>query len=466
MEKERVYKLRSRKTDNQLSPEQYRTYLDDFLIYFSVSSMILLLTSGYVLQDIMHYPLLESVKTLLTKPQILKASGEYKSVTTAIGTYISAIASLSWFVADKINKPSNLVEIKKDGSNYYVRNDGLEEYKKYQGDTSKGIVILEKDTDGVDLVLDNKTAELGFFVVGEAGSGKTVFIKRFLEHWVNMLEKCILHDPKLEFIEDLLNANVPVVLIAPWIGQSKVIDYAKLIWTDNDAKRDLLINLFVYSFAGFPNPKKPDFFKDGAVNVLIAITRKVVDKFKDKWSISDWMDTFLENQQVAKLKKLVDEFYPQISYLIDETNPKTTMSILASTVSTVVKLKMLADLWQYNTKYFDIKEWIYAKKPKYQFVALANHQTYGDIASSVIASFVNITSKLVLDPEYKKAYETDKLSGIHYTLDEFNSFGRYIDVVNFKNLPDLGRSAGIRTELFQQRYGQIDLPPAFSTVTV
>lgn len=452
---EKINYLRSRKNDDQLSPTQFRTYIDSYVIYFIFLFILLLCLVGFSLQIILSFPFFKFSLWFITRAKELKEWGIYDSLSAKFSVIYCSIIFVSGYVAHKLNRAVNYSQVKKDGQKYYAKN-GLDEYKSEQSvarnENDLETNLLKKEFDKNELHLDYPTRELALFVTGEAGSGKTVLLNRFLEDYVDKGEKAILHDPKLDFTKALVKADTSVAVIAPWIDNPacKYIDYAKLIYSDNIELTKLMIDLFVYSFAGFKNPKKPDFFDDNSKVVLIALTRKVVDIYKDKWLLIDWVKVVEENLDVDKIIDVVKQYCPESSFLLDKDNPKTTGSILASMVQTIIKIKQLAILWKDCKKPFDLKDWLFSKKPKYQFITLVNSKTYQDVASSVIASFINLATKLVLDPEYLQG----KPALLHFTLDEFNSFARYIDLANFKELMDLGRQALIRVEIAQQRQTQ------------
>jgi len=449
MEDEKIFKLRSRKNDDQLSPTQYRTYIEPFMYLMICSVCVLLLIIGFASQEIFSFRFFYLSELFILNPKQLKEWGIYEAVSAKFSVIYTLIFCASYFISDKYNKVINYSIIKNDGLKFYHK-DGLNEYKKHQDELEKGIQLLFKKTDGEDLILDKSTRELAFFITGEAGSGKTVLAERFTEHWVESGEKCVLQDPKGKYTEKLVKANVSLAVIAPWLENSSVIDYAKLIYSDNTQLTNEMIDFFIYSFAGFPNPKKPDFFDDGARTVLIAVTRKVVHEYQSTWSLMDWVTVAQDNCNVDKIIDVVKTFSPESGFLLDKDNPKTTGSILASMVATIIKIKKLALMWEGNKKTFDLKAWLYNSNPSHQFVALWNSQTNQQVASSVIASFINLASILVLDPEYLAS----KPAILHFTLDEFNSFARYVDINKFKQLMDLGREAGIRIEILQQRQTQ------------
>ncbi|MCA8285404.1 type IV secretion system DNA-binding domain-containing protein [Burkholderia vietnamiensis] len=460
MDNEKTMYLRSRKTDYQISPEQYRTYLDSFLVYWVMMFCALMILEVEIVDKIFNYPLFPILKTYFTKYHDIKASGELNQYQNAMNIFVTPIAFASGYMGWKMNKPSNYVRIKNNGAKYFLDNErGVLEYKRHQQKSLKlykrsgGIVLADKKVDGYELILDKRTEELSIFITGEAGSGKTVLLKQIISNWVNMGHKCILHDPKLEFAEDLAKANVSMALIAPWLSNSKVIDYAKMIYTNNVLLRNTLIDLFIYSFAGFPNPKggNDEFWKEGARIVLIALTRKLVNLKKDKWILTDWIDLTEKHSNLNDIVDIIRKEKPEAAFLIDkDKGGNTAQGILTTTVSTINNIKNLATMWNGNKKTFDIKEWLYDKKPRYQFICLANSSKYPDVASSVIASFVNISIALLLAPEYKMA----RMNNLHITLDEFNSFAKYVDINRFKGLMDLGRSAKIRIEIAQQRQTQ------------
>ena len=455
MKDDKIFYLRSRKNDDQLTPSQLRTYIEPFMMFFVLISLILIVVTGFVSEKFFSFQFFQLSKLYLTNIKKLKEYGIYEKTSVYLSVIYIMIISLSAWISMKLNKPINYVSIVDNGLKYYLKN-GLEEYKKNQVPFEKDaevIQLLNKKIDGEDLYLDQSTKELGIIITGEAGSGKGVLNNRFLEDNINKGEKVIYHEPKGDNTPKFIKADVSVAVIAPWLEHPacKYIDYSKLIYSDNMEKTKLMINQFVYSFAGFKNPKKEDFFPDSAKTILIALTRKVVDKYKDKWSLFDWISLVEKNLTVDKLKDVLEEFSPESANIIDKEAPKQTAGVLASMVPTLTKIKLLALMWKDSKKAFDLREWLYSKKPAYQFISLYNSTTYSDVASSVIASFINLASILVIDIQYLER----GCPVLYFNLDEFNSFARYIDMDIFKNLPDLGRQAGIRLVVLFQRKSQV-----------
>lgn len=356
--------------------------------------------------------------------------------------------------------------ISKDEIDYNQTIDHSKNYPKLK----KPVLIKQ------DIFLPKDILELSFIVRGEAGSGKTVFTDRLVKETIEAGHKVILHNVKGDEFEKL-NGYCPFYLIEPWNDKAGyAIDFLSLVARKKEIDRNTYITALVESFT--KKDKANAFFSDGAVEVLFAVIKKVVEDemLKPQYkanlrSVVNLWNSFNantdeseidltditqmkkkadeKNESLMKIKKLLIEKNPTQANLIDPENAKTSLCVLATCTKVAKKFEVLSDFWgdREHTKSFDIEKWLADKKDR-PVLLLSNSNIYTEVAESYISAVINLLTMFVINTEYKPTSE------LHFILDEFPQLSS-INLKQFMKLPDVGRGKKVRVKVVMQRTSQI-----------
>ncbi|WP_084027235.1 type IV secretion system DNA-binding domain-containing protein [Delftia sp. JD2] len=429
--KRKILYARSRKTDYQISNEDYRTYLDQhlfwFIVSFAFSTFLFFLffkAQGYEFREALK------IKDKLTF---------YIIVSTMIASY----------PAIKFVKPFQRLKIKDLNSPRLVYDEtALEQFNSYEP-APKALQLT-------DLVqLSKRAAEVATLITGEQGSGKTVTLDRYHEASIQAGSYSIVHDPKGDYTDKYLSVGEKIAVIAPWLEQTKAIDFGGMIFNKDKNKQDVILDLFLLSFHG-TKPEGDSFWYETSYAVLKAICLKLCKEKENNWQELDICQEFYSKQTAEDFHNL-KEFYPAVGNLISKEESNMISSIIGSCVPTIIKWQSLANFWHDEKSRLNIKNFIY-RRTKYKHIIIRNDATYESIANSVVACFVNVATAFLLDSEYlifsKKLKDSEQKYEFRFLLDEFNAFAKFLDIPKFNGLNDLGRQAGIRLVICLQRRTQ------------
>lgn len=428
MSKRKIFYARSRKTDYQIDNSEYRTYLDQHIYWlvlgFAFSSMLF-----YFFFKYQGYTFFEALK-------IKDKLTFYIVVSSAIGLY----------PAIKFVKPVQRLKIKDLNAPRLVYDEtALQQFNDYEPQPR---TLQLTPT----LTLSKRATETSTLITGEPGSGKSVTLQRYHEANIKEGSYSISHDPKGDFTNAYLSCGEHIAVLAPWLKQTKAIDFGGMIYNEDKNKQEAILDLFLVSFHG----SKPDgdtFWYETSYSVLKAICLKLCKDKKSDWQEKDICEEFYSNQTSEDFHNL-KEFYPPIGNLIAKEESTMISSIIGSCVTTIVKLQSLSNFWHDEKNRLNIRDFIF-RKTKYHHIIIRNDATYESIASSVVACFVNVATSFLLDSEYLNFSKSLKRkSEFRFLLDEFNSFAKFLDIPKFNGLSDLGRAAGIRLYVCLQRRTQ------------
>ncbi|HDR9039771.1 TPA: type IV secretion system DNA-binding domain-containing protein [Burkholderia vietnamiensis] len=317
--------------------------------------------------------------------------------------------------------------------------------------------------------------ELSTIVRGEAGSGKSVVLNRYIKEAIDNKHKVILHSVKGDEIE-MLSGYCDFYLIQPWESKGYALDFLNMLVSNSEAVEKARIRTFVESFTQ-AKEGKADFFNKGSIAVLEGLVRCVVSESKENgvvlanpgnivklWNqfqvnpvdedidLSDEKAVKKEvdknNQQLQLIKDFLVQWNRPATVYVDPQNAKTSLCVLASCAETIRRFEVLSDFWK-DRKTLNIRKWLKTEPKKdRKVIILVNSNQFGDVANCYISAFINLIVDEVIEESYKVKHQ------LHFILDEFPQLTA-IDLQKFLKLPDVGRGKGIRVRVALQRTSQI-----------
>ena len=465
MSKQIVKWIASPANDDQLEPSEFRVYYNHLIVQFIFFSIIFCFIFSFIF-------FIGDLNPYLTFWKLFKKDEYYLSlVNTAIfypklyssmvvGCLVSGI--LTSFLKKPIQRQLVVAGNFLDDSPFALKNLAIELQAQKTDNTNISIFksneldLNSRKVFKKDIQLSNSILERGFIVIGEAGAGKTTILDRLNKEFIDKKNKLIIHDATGE--EQIkYKSYTKCIIIEPWKKGTYSIDFCKLLNKSDSNLQDALIQVFVKAFS----PKSIDFWGQSAEQVSFAVIKKVMTEKLSKAKLLDFPSTWanlIATESTKNLRSILVQFNPSQASLIDVENPKTSSSIISSCSKTFKNLEELGKFWSNSTKQFDIEKWITTDNTKEKSfrntVILANSNIYSDVATAYISAFINLFTKLVIDPSYQK------YNPIFLSIDEFPQLPG-IDIQSFLKLPDVGRKKGIRVLIAMQRASQIKL--AFNT---
>ena len=490
--KKRIRIITSPRMDYLLSPSEYRRYSNQIFGYFSaIFAMTLYAASKFFFYEDNFFSLAYDVFVAKNQSVINEIRLGMFYLKTMLCVFPSV--AIAYYGMIFFTKPTNRQTIANgnfidDSEEVFeniakdFRQSGLDNklclIRKDEPNTNRTPTFFKKKPSiPYNIYLPKRVCELSWIYRGEAGAGKTVVLDRAVIEAIDAGHKVVLHNIKGDEF-DKLNGYCPFYLVEPWNKKAGyAINFMQLLARENEQDRNAYIYTFVRSFCK-KNSKSDDFFHDGAIEVIFAIVKKVVEDNlaggKCKAKLADIVNLWVSFQasiedseidqtseaamrkkaaekegSLQKVKNILIEKNSTQADLIDVENAKTSLCILATATKTIKKFQVLADFWgnREEEKSLDLIEWLNNPKSR-QVLMLSNSNTYVAEAEAYISAVINLLTVFVINPEYKPKSE------VHFILDEFPQLSA-IDLKTFMKLPDVGRGKGIRVKIALQRTSQI-----------
>lgn len=489
----RIKYITSPALDHMLTPDEYRRYTSHMMVYFA----IFFLSFSYLLSHVLFnngYEFWATVANIRShnEKELSKIMIELFYTKCAICFIPSSI--VAWVLMNKLTPPVNR-QIHKlgnflDDSSDVFKNIAKDFYLKTPANTMalirKGEFDYNKSWQGKSKIKETiffpkEILELSTVVRGEAGSGKSVVLDRFIKESIDNKNKVVLHSIKGDEI-DKLTGYTNMYIIEPWNEERGfALDFLNMVVSPSKQIQNANIRTFVDSFS-VATPGKEDFFEKGSTAVIEALIRSVVDSNKDETGkvvadlgaiVDTWnnfqvkevntnIDLTDPNQvkkelsenddQLQKIKDFLLKWNPPATIYVDPQNAKTSLCVLASCIDLIRKFETLSSFWKKNIeqgKVLNIQKWLNTQPMKTrQVIILVNSNQFGPVANCYISAFVNLVVNEVIEERYKASWE------LHFMLDEFPQLTS-IDLNKFLKLPDVGRGKKIRTTVALQRTSQI-----------
>ncbi|MBU9553882.1 type IV secretory system conjugative DNA transfer family protein [Burkholderia multivorans] len=439
----KIYKFRSRKTDYNLKPWDYRTYQGEYVGLFLLIFFVMVVFFNWTSTHLGGVSLYERLK-----------DGELQKILEVI--FSSSLVAI--FSSIKLVKPVQLTKISDVSEHFYysdskVANDEFhkDQQKKYvidfknQPKNSLFIVRPEDCKDKEDfykpIQFNDNASILSWLIIGIAGSGKSVLLNRMYQEILSNGHKLIVHAPDSKARDMIVSSGYPCYVSAPWTTSSIYIDLAKTLDVDDMNLKNGLIDLVITSFFGYVDPNSSDaFFQNGAKFILTASLKKLCHKMPGQWTLEDWKNELISKSEIWQFKDLVDTYMPEAGFTISEDAEKMTASIIASIVPTLVSIGRLSNYYKQCRKAIDIRKWCLDQDKK-QAIILCSDPQYEEVSKISIALFVNLITKFLLSSDREKVFNKNGVR-VYQALDEYPNFGRNIDNNAWVTIINEGRKFG------------------------
>ena len=269
---------------------------------------------------------------------------------------------------------------------------------------------------------------------GSVGSGKTQIMLNLMQRILARGDKMLVLDTKGDMTAGLPE---PFTLIAPQDARSHIWNVAADCITTLDA-RELAAKLI---------PEGHDrIWSDAARTVLTACLCKLLATRPGKWTWGDLRTAVTSD--LAALREMAAEYYPQALHILSEDGGRTTQSVLTTLQSHMQAISALADAWGTSEgNRFSVRDWIQSEKYEPPLI-LQYDGKYPDLSNAWIGSIIATLSGTVSSP----AFPENPDRRIWLFLDEFPQLNA---LEHFSTLIDVGRSKGISVVLGAQDIAQI-----------
>lgn len=474
--------------DDKLTPDTPRYYVNEFLwkmaflftAFYIVFSCLLLgknLTAGLVISWSLFTKNNIAIEAIALS--IFNTTNTLSLMISYCITMISSL-SLSFLIVYFTTKPTIRREFK-EGKKLNDGVDIVENYKKRFDDFSESGLSLFNKTDicvATEQLLDEYLPfskvdqEKNLIVLGDAGSGKSVVINHFYRDIaMSDIDIGLVHTIKGTEVKDFMEyAQVYNIAVKSIDGEDvHAIDFLSFIKDENALLQDEKTYTLVDCFTNKSSKDDP-FFSNSARQVSFACMREAIE-------ITTKADEFLENTekiftaqiqtshissnlnfsnpavqkanpQILNLINIMNKHNITSEALVSLENEKMTSAVIASCVDLMNKFKKLSKFWK-GKRHINLINDFYLKKETRKFLVLNNDTTI-DVCSSYISAIINLSSKYLVTANYENKLNRK----IYFILDEFPMLNS-VDINNFLNLSDVGRSKKIRLVVALQKLTQI-----------
>lgn len=319
--------------------------------------------------------------------------------------------------------------------------DETTEAAKHLSQEMAGVIKLDGGRIGIEISpnvpisLSQETQ--GFFVIGAPGGGKTVAIKHMLNEAVKRGDKCVIFDPKGDFLEMLRAAKKPLYYFAPWHPMTNAIDFCADLKTEFDAQE--------FSNRIIPKPNSGDVnWALGAQQMLIGLI--IALQKKGDWTLTDLANYI--NLPMSEMREILAANYPQGAAVI-ETDDKPSPSYMSMLRTSSAQINFLATAFKNVKKSstVSLNDWATNDDPKRKIIIIGGSKEY--------ASLMEICAKFTVSTIANKlgGLQDSRERKIWFFLDEYPQIGRLDDI---KRLVEFGRSKGIRVVVGTQDIAQVE----------
>ena len=258
----------------------------------------------------------------------------------------------------------------------------------------------------------------GIFVMGEQGSGKTLYMLYLIaEALKDPLGKAVIHDYRNDVYPFLLeHLKVPA-------GQVKLLhpfDKRACGW---DVQADLEDEDTAEEIAGafIEKEEKSVFFYKSARNIVKAVLTYHLYKSEEnsafRWRLHHVVEAL---QSMETIQRLI-EAYPSLRYARDALKNE---DVMATVFSGIGKIQTVANLWSWDDKELvSLKAWRRKERP--ELLILGTDPKRQTACEKINTALWAMVSKQVLDSS------APRLSDMWFFLDEFHALGRLEGIETF-----------------------------------
>lgn len=262
-------------------------------------------------------------------------------------------------------------------------------------------------------------------IYGGVGSGKTVIQLFLLQQVFKQNHKAIIYDIKGDFTAKFPSA----LLVSPWDKRSAVWDIAHDIDTESSSR--------TFGSSLFPAKEGSDnaYFKNGAIEIMIALIRSLYYDFEGNWGWAELSQRVSLPQQ--KLHEYVARFNSSQAELIEDKESKTALSVINTFKIGTLVITQLGQAWgqrDMKRERVSLKKWLRDDYTGTRQIILQGGKDKV-FQSAYISAMINSLVPEIISP----AFKDDELGrSLFFFIDEFPTIGK----IDIENIVALGRSKG------------------------
>ncbi|WP_020181519.1 type IV secretion system DNA-binding domain-containing protein [Methylotenera sp. 1P/1] len=470
----KIHYARQREQDYLLDPWEYRTYQNDYLMFFALG-FLLSLTFLYFF---LGYILDASIISLYNNYTTVNKFNFVCSGLIGIYTSFKLTKVINWTIQSRESENFYYSDTDEANEIFHTQQDKSEKLSFTIGENKNSFVLISqeecekkrfsykknklvKKEDFYKPVAINEDASiLSHLIIGLAGSGKSVLLDRMYDNVLMNGHKLIVHAPDSKARDILMSSGYRCSVSAPWLIDSIYIDIFSILLNEkNEKTRNSLIDLVITSIHGVVDESSSNaFFENGAVYILTATLRKLCFEYNEevikeeteeefkpnlKPTLETWRNLLISYKHIYEFKNVIETYYPEASMTISEDAEKMTASIIASMTKSLTTIGLLSDCYKNNKSSFDLKAWCIDNdfKKDSQVIILCSDNVNMEVSKANIGLFINLATSFLLSNEREISFKKNKRR-VYQVIDEYPLFAKNIDVVKWLEIINVGRKYG------------------------
>lgn len=220
-------------------------------------------------------------------------------------------------------------------------------------------------------------------VLGNQGTGKTVFLLPLISQVISRGERAFIYDEKREFTAQFFNKETSV-LIAPW-------DKRGTPWNiQADACNAVQAKLIADQLIA---ESRDPLWSEGARSIFAGMIQ-ILNRTKVKWGWVQLANIMLLDE--SRLKDQLSKYYPRAERFIVEES-KTTQSFFAQLNGSLGWIHTLAEAWpKAYENGFSMGEWVENADTAKPIIIVQADKRYKDIGAPLASTLIRLMTSHVL----------------------------------------------------------------------
>jgi hypothetical protein len=246
-----------------------------------------------------------------------------------------------------------------------------------QGNSQPGLILHPQ-------LQISKARESGnILVLGNQGTGKTVFIAPLIDQVIERGERAFIYDEKREFTA-LFYRPETTVLLAPWDARGMAWDIQRD--AHNATQAQLIAERLI------PESHEP-LWSNGA-RMLFTGMIEILNHTQTRWAWSELADILSCDEAV--LQSQLSQYYPRAARFIVEGS-KTTQSFFAQLVGSLGWIYTLADAWpKAYEDGFCVRDWVSNSDTDKPIIIVQADKRYKDIGAPLANTLIALMTSHIL----------------------------------------------------------------------
>jgi type IV secretory pathway TraG/TraD family ATPase VirD4 len=230
----------------------------------------------------------------------------------------------------------------------------------------------------------SKTRESGnILVVGNQGTGKTVFIAPLIDQVINRGERAFIYDEKREFTA-LFYKEASSVLLAPWDKRSMAWDIQRD--AHNATQAQLIAERLI-------TDSHDPLWSNGA-RMLFTGMIEILNHTQPRWGWCELANML--SQDEVTLHSQLSAHYPRAARFIVEGS-KTTQSFFAQLIGSLGWIYTLSDAWPKAYEGgFCVRDWVSNSKTDKPVIIVQADKRYKDIGAPLANTLIALMTSHIL----------------------------------------------------------------------